>query len=208
MESVKSPIVGLGWLNRECWSSLRQVTSAIKILTTKESQFQAKTLKSSLASDIIVVGEGIFLNQVAAAGTKSLKDHDISAWTKMVSRAILYRVYPDFDVPTGYSGIALYTDGVREDGTSGPGVVGFQSFVQRSGHVQNFNMEGPALQTRLQHGRVAFYGAFQVPDELRQKYEIVSSCPEPERERSAPSEQALTENPANQTATALSDGLS
>jgi predicted nucleotidyltransferase len=32
-------------------------------------------------------------------------------------------------------------------------------------------MEGPALERRLQLGRVAFYGAFEVPDELKQ-YDI------------------------------------
>jgi hypothetical protein len=81
-------------------------------------------------------------------------------------------VYPDFDPPNGYSGIALYANGKREDGTEGPGIVGFQSFVQRSGHVQKFDMEGPALEQRLQRGRVAFYGAFEVPAELK-SYDIV-----------------------------------
>jgi hypothetical protein len=81
-------------------------------------------------------------------------------------------VYPDLDPPNGYSGIALYANGMREDGTEGPGIVGFQSFVQRSGHVQNFDMEGPALEQRLQRGRVAFYGAFEVPAELK-SYDIV-----------------------------------
>lgn len=86
---------------------------------------------------------------------------------------MLYRMHPDFDPPTGYSGVALYADGIREDGTAGPGIAGFQSFVQRSGHVQNYNMEGPALDRRLQLGRVAFYGAFEVPEELRREYTVV-----------------------------------
>ena len=81
-------------------------------------------------------------------------------------------MHPDFDPPNGHSGTALYADGVREDGTYGPGIVGFQSFVQRSGHVQNFDMEGHALERRLQLGRVAFYGAFEVPAELK-RYDIV-----------------------------------
>jgi hypothetical protein len=120
-----------------------------------------------------VVGEGIFLNQKAAAGgSKTLKEHDASTWKDLVSRALLYRVYPDFDPPNGYSGIALYADGVREDGTEGSGIVGFQSFVQRSGHVQSFGMEGSALERRLQLGRVAFHGAFEVPMDLK-KYDIV-----------------------------------
>ncbi|KAJ4400846.1 hypothetical protein N0V91_008353 [Didymella pomorum] len=112
--------------------------------------------KPSLTSQN-TVGEGIFLNQMAAA----------------VSHAVLYRVNPDFDPPSGFSGIALYAEGMRTDGTEGPGVVGFQSFVQRSGQVQNYNMEGSALDQRLKRGRVAFYGAFQVPHELRKEYTIV-----------------------------------
>jgi hypothetical protein len=113
------------------------------------------------------------LNQKATPGSASLRDHDVSTWHDLVSRALLYRVYPDFDPPNGYSGIALYADGVRKDGTAGPGVVGFQSFVQRSGHVQNFDMEGGALERRLKMGRVAFYGAFEVPEELKRDYSIV-----------------------------------
>lgn len=97
----------------------------------------------------------------------------MSTWKDLVSRAVLYRVYPDFDPPNGYSGVALYAEGMREDGTEGPGVVGFQSFVQRSGHVQNFEMEGGALEKRLKLGRVAFYGAFQVPEGLRKEFGIV-----------------------------------
>lgn len=174
IKDVVSPIANLGWLNHESWASLRQNTSAIKILGCTESHRCAKSIKCSRPSEILVVGEGIFLNQTAAAGnSRSLKDHDMSTWKNLVSRALLYRVSPDFDPPNGYSGIALYADGVRCDGSEGPGVVGFQSFVQRSGHVQSFNMDGPALERRLQLGRVAFYGAFEVPEELKRQYDIV-----------------------------------
>jgi hypothetical protein len=174
VKDIASPISNLGWLNRTSWASLRQQTSAVKILGPTEEHRSIKSVKCSRPSEILVVGEGIFLNQTAAAGnSKALKDHDMSTWKDLVSRALLYRVYPDFDPPNGYSGIALYADGIRQDGTEGPGVVGFQSFVQRSGHVQNFSMEGPALERRLQLGRVAFYGAFEVPEELKQEYTIV-----------------------------------
>lgn len=173
IQNVKSPISGLGWLSRDAWSALRQQTSAIRILGPLGTSRDAKTLKCSLCSDVLIVGEGIFLNQMAAAGAKNLKDHDRSTWTDLVSHAVLYRVNPDFDPPSGFSGIALYAEGMRTDGTEGPGVVGFQSFVQRSGQVQNYNMEGSALDQRLKRGRVAFYGAFQVPHELRKEYTIV-----------------------------------
>ncbi|KAH7067516.1 hypothetical protein BKA63DRAFT_424319 [Paraphoma chrysanthemicola] len=174
IRDVTSPIPHLGWLNHMSWASLRQATSSVKILGPTESHRSAKSIRSSMQSEILIVGEGIFLNQTEAAGnSKSLRDHDASTWKTLVSRALLYRVYPDFEPPKGYSGIALYADGVREDGTQGPGVVGFQSFVQRSGHVQNYAMEGPALERRLHAGRVAFYGAFECPDELKKNYTIV-----------------------------------
>ncbi len=173
MEDIASPVPNIGWLNRDSWASLRQQTSTVKILADTESSRSAKIIKCSCPSDVLVVGEGIFLNQKAAAGgSKNLREHNMSTWKGLVSRALLYRVYPDFDPPNGHSGTALYADGVREDGTQGPGIVGFQSFVQRSGHVQNFDMEGPALEQRLQLGRVAFYGAFEVPAELK-RYDIV-----------------------------------
>lgn len=168
-QDIRSPIPDLGWLSRESWNRLRQQSSAVKILGDTETHRTAKTLRTNRPSEVLVVGEGIFLSQPSS---KPTKDHNISTWKDLVSRALLYRVYPDFDPPNGYSGIALYADGLREDGTTGPGVVGFQSFVQRSGHVQNFEMEGGALEKRLKLGRVAFYGAFQVPDALRREYEV------------------------------------
>jgi hypothetical protein len=171
---IVSPVSDLGWLNRASWCSLRQQSSAVKILGPTETNRAVKSLQCSRPSEISIVGEGIFLNQNATAqNSKSLKDHDVLTWKSMVARALLYRVHPDFDPPNGHSGVALYAEGTREDGTTGPGVVGFQSFVQRSGHVQNFRMEGSHLERRLHSGRVAFFGAFEVPNELKQGYTIV-----------------------------------
>ncbi|KAJ4356650.1 uncharacterized protein N0V89_004686 [Didymosphaeria variabile] len=170
INDITTPIQDLGWLSRSSWHALRQQSSSVKLLPLTDSHRPAKTLKCSTPSQVLVVGEGIFLNQKAAQPTR---DQDISTWKDLVSRAVLYRVFPDFDPPTGYSGIALYAQGMREDGTEGPGVVGFQSFVQRSGHVQNFEMDGGALDKRLKLGRVAFYGAFEVPDEVKRDYRIL-----------------------------------
>ena len=139
----------------------------MKLLAPTNLDRSAKTIKCSTRSQVLVVGEGIFLN------AKHNRDDNFSNWNEVVSRAVLYRVDRDFDPPTGYSGIALYAEGTREDGTNGPGVVGFQSFVQRSDHVQSYEMEGDALEKRLKLGRVAFYGAFQIPDELKTDYQIV-----------------------------------
>jgi hypothetical protein len=174
VSNIVSPIRDLGWLDRASWCALRQQTFAVKILGPTNANRAAKSIQCSRPSEISIVGEGIFLNQIATPqNSKSLKDHDVSTWKNMVSRALLYRVHPDFDPPNGHSGTALYAEGTRIDGTTGPGVVGFQSFVQRSGHVQNFRMEGTHLERRLNFGRVAFYGAFEVPVELKQEYTIV-----------------------------------
>lgn len=116
------------------------------------------------------IGEGIFLNQ--SGGLKTTIGQDNSVWQHAISRALLYRVNPDFEPSNGYNGIALYADGLLEDGTNGPGIVGFQSFVQRGGSVQNFEMEGVALKERLRRGYVAFYGAFQLPEELKMDYSV------------------------------------
>jgi hypothetical protein len=166
VEAIKAPIAELGWLDHEMWSSLRRQTTPVRLLGATESHRDAKTLKCYSCSDVLIVGEGVILNRKKAAG-KSLRGHDESTWTGLISRALLYRVNPDFEQPNGYSGLALYADGTREDGSSGPGIVGFQSFVQRSGSVQNYDMEDSALEQRLRRGAVAFYGAFEVPEELR-----------------------------------------
>ncbi|KAH7095662.1 hypothetical protein FB567DRAFT_431951 [Paraphoma chrysanthemicola] len=171
---IKSPIHDIGWLSREAWSALRQQPCSIKILGPTEKPRATKCIKCNTPSEAVIVGEGIFYNQTAAAGSKPARNHDLSTWNRFVSRAVLYRVNPDFSPPNGYSGIALYADGTREDGTQGPGILGFQSFVQKSDHPQKFNMpEGPHLERRLKEGRVAFYGAFQVPEELRREYSIL-----------------------------------
>ena len=173
VRDVVSPVTGLGWLSYRSWASLRGRTSKVEILGEGPNSRPAKSIKCSRSSDVVIVGEGIFLNQQTIAGSsKSAKDHDASAWESLVSRALLYRVFPDFDPPNGYSGIALYAESEREDGSIGPGIAGFQSFVQRSSHVQNFEMEGQALDQRLLLGRVAFYGAFEVPAKLK-TYDIV-----------------------------------
>ena len=69
--------------------------------------------------------------------------------------------------------MALYANGEREDGKHGLGVAGFQSFVQRSNHVQTYEMEDEQLNYRLNKGLVAFYGAFQVPKKIREEHVIV-----------------------------------
>ncbi|RDW63489.1 hypothetical protein BP6252_11034 [Coleophoma cylindrospora] len=176
---ILSPIPGLGWLSRSSWDNLRRTPSNLHILIHNETS-EAKTLPSFTHSECLIVGKGILLNRQKLSAyeddaqlRRRVRDEDVKIWKSLVSQSILYRVYPDFPVPGGQSGLALYADGKRSDGTDGPGVVGFQSFVQRSGNVQTYEMEGRDLEARLKRGLVAFYGAFQIPKELEKDHVIL-----------------------------------
>jgi hypothetical protein len=134
-------------------------------------------------TNLKIVGEGVFLNRKKLLalkgkgkirqGFKSGGEEELNTWKSLIARSLLYRESPDFGIPGGQSGLALWADGMREDGTAGPGVAGFQSFVQNSGHVQTYDIEGDALDSRLRKGLVAFYGAFQVPDLMRKEHTIL-----------------------------------
>ncbi|KAF2741813.1 hypothetical protein M011DRAFT_413785 [Sporormia fimetaria CBS 119925] len=165
VQALQPPIPKLEWLSSKEWHSFRQQVTAVKLLEDTDSLRAAKTIKTNLPSDVMIVGEGIFLNHAAS---KPVRTHHPSVWESMIFRAVLYRVYPDFDSPNGHSGTALSTDDLREDRTRRLAVIGFQSFVQRSGVPQYYEMEGAPLKQRLKTGRVAFYGAFQVPEALKE----------------------------------------
>jgi hypothetical protein len=172
ISSVVSPKQGLGWMSREGWNILKRSTANVRFLGSAENHRNARTFSAGMPSEIRIIGAGILLNQKKTVHPS--RHHDEQTWNTMISRSVLYRVHPNFDPPTGYSGVALYADrGQREDGSEGPAIIGFQSFVQMSGNVQNFHMEGPAFQYRLQEGRIAFYGAFQIPDEIKREYTIL-----------------------------------
>ncbi|KAH4023843.1 hypothetical protein HBH70_077020 [Parastagonospora nodorum] len=170
---VVSPISDLGWLSHKSWSSLCQRTSSLRILGPTGLDRTAKTLKSNLLSQVECIGKGIFRNQQESSGTKPDLRVGLGDWKDMISVALLYRVNPKFDPPYGYSGIALVADGVREDSTEGPGIVGFQSFVQHSDVTQVYSEDGGKLSDRLEKGVVAFYGAFEVPEQLKVNYKIL-----------------------------------
>ncbi|KAF2751324.1 hypothetical protein M011DRAFT_473818 [Sporormia fimetaria CBS 119925] len=165
VQALQPPIPKLEWLSSKEWHSFRQQVTAVKLLEDTDSLRAAKTIKTNLPSEVMIVGEGIFLNHAAS---KPVRTHHPSVWESMISRAVLYRVYPDFDSPNGHSSTALYTDDLREDRTRRLAVIGFQSFVQRSGVPQYYEMEGAPPKERLKTGRVAFYGAFQVPEALKE----------------------------------------
>jgi hypothetical protein len=157
----------MGWLSRSCWHSPRQRSSSVKILAAAETHRAAKTLETGCPSEVLLVGQGIFCTQ------KPSKYHDISTWESMISSSVLYRIHPDIESATGKSGLALYTEGERHDGTEGPAIVGFQSFAQSSDWHQDFQWKGESLENRLKQRQIVFYGAFMVPETLKNEYSIV-----------------------------------
>lgn len=136
-----------------------------------------------------MVGQGIFriqqqsrkrssfLGSLSGSSSSRTQDprDDPSTWTSLVARSILYRVHPDYPVRGGQSGVPVCVVSDDADGTAPRSVkvAGFASFVQMVSDVQKYDLEGDKLYKRLQEGRVAFYGAFQVPQELREAYQIL-----------------------------------
>ncbi len=131
------------------------------------------------------------LNALSAAPADPRDDP--ATWTVLVARSILYRVRNDSAVRGGQSlsgtplcvidrtagPAAAAAGGGGGGGTSGnqpvvAKVAGFASFAQMSSDVaKSYDMEGDKLYKRLQEGRVAFYGAFEIPAELREGYRII-----------------------------------
>lgn len=137
-----------------------------------------------------MVGQGIFRIQQQSrkrssflgslsSGSSSSRAQDPrddpNTWTSFVARSILYRVHPDYPARGGQSGVPVCVVSKNTDGSASHSakVAGFASFVQMVSDVQKYDLEGDKLYKRLQEGRVAFYGAFQVPRELREGYRIL-----------------------------------
>jgi hypothetical protein len=107
------------------------------------------------------------------AGKNSVHGHAPDTWTSLVSRSILFRVHPEIRSPSAQSGTAVCILEKLDDGTKCARVAGFTAFVQEVSAVQVFELEGPQLYSKLLDGRVAFYGAFQVPEKLREEHIIL-----------------------------------
>lgn len=105
------------------------------------------------------------------------EEHELRQWQNVVSRCILYRVSGDINPRTDYSGTALYMeDCILEFEGHGPGVIGFQSFAHGSGCITNSEfLSEESMDNWLQYGMVSFYGAFQVPDEMRKEHKIINA---------------------------------
>jgi hypothetical protein len=105
-------------------------------------------------------------------GKKSDSGTSAEVWRGTVARSVLYRVNSSSMSPGSLSGTAVCVREEREDGTSCAKVAGFSSWAQPAAYTR-FDMDGPKLYSRLEDGRVAFFGAFQAPTELREHHRIV-----------------------------------
>jgi hypothetical protein len=98
---------------------------------------------------------------------------DVDTWTSLVSRSLLYRIDPNVRAPGAQSGTPVCIHDEAEDKISCAKVAGFSSWAQPVADITRFDMEGRKFYNRLEEGRVAFYGAFQAPFELRERHSIV-----------------------------------
>lgn len=129
---------------------------------------------------IKAVGQGIFLLQQPRKGFSFSrlrkareKEGGPDAWTGLVARSLLFRVHPEFRPNSVQSGSAVCVLEDLDDGKKRAQVAGFTAFAQETTAIQSFDIEGPSLYSRLEQGRVAFYGAFQVPAKLRDEHIIL-----------------------------------
>lgn len=105
--------------------------------------------------------------------SKQQPSNSLEDTVSLVSRSVLYRVNPDFRTPGTHSGTAVCVhDDPDSDNIGVAKVAGFSSFAQHVSDVQRFDLEGRKFDKRLEEGRIAFYGALRVPEELM-AHEIV-----------------------------------
>lgn len=122
------------------------------------------------------VGQGVFRMQPPRKNspfsflrrTKE-KEEGPEAWAGLVAQSLLFRVNRRNGLRSG--SVVCVLDEI-DDGRKCAKVAGFTAFAQETTAVQKFEIDGPKLYSRLVEGRVAFYGAFQVPSKLRDEHVI------------------------------------
>ncbi|KAK4644060.1 hypothetical protein QC761_301436 [Podospora bellae-mahoneyi] len=172
------PKLSLQWLSQDEWSGIKYNSSKLALLDDSLIKDEVKSIEV-VDSRSQMVGQGIFRVHQQSRPSRSFRN--------LLSRA---PADPSDDQPLGKtwlpdrSSIEFGQPGnTRMFGQSGtprtcrtrPGiakVAGFSSFVQVASDVQRYDLEGKKLYKRLEEGRVAFYGAIQVPPELRDGYRI------------------------------------
>lgn len=100
-------------------------------------------------------------------------DTELETWTCAISRSLLYRVDHAKRAPGALSGSAVCIHDGLGDLVSCAKVAGFSSWAQPGSESTRFEMDGRKFYNRLQEGGVAFYGAFQAPEKLREEHRII-----------------------------------
>nr|CDP26635.1 Putative protein of unknown function [Podospora anserina S mat+] len=152
------PKLSLQWLSQDEWSGIKYSSSKLALLDDSLIEDEAKSIG--------VVDSRCQLPLIQAK-TQPLGK------TWLPDRSSIEFGQPGNTRVFGQSGTPVR---VVEDMPDKTGkiakVAGFSSFVQVASDVQRYDLEGQKLYKRLEEGRVAFYGAFQVPPELRDGYRI------------------------------------
>ena len=193
---IASPIP-TEWLSQPGWSNIKYTSQNLFLLDNPDvraksigllgSQYQVSKAEVT-ASELVLmhqqmVGQAIFkLREQSEKKTrfrfpfahkKSDSSTDLETWTCLVSRSLLYRVDAASRAPGAQSGTAVCIHEGTGDDVSCAKVAGFSSWAQPVSDFTRFDMDGRKFYNRLEEGRVAFYGAFQAPFKLREKYRIV-----------------------------------
>jgi len=171
---VKPPFP-ITWLSQEGWNGIK--FSEKKLFLLDDPSRDAKSI-GLVPSQYQIVGQGVLLN---IAKTRSRKfpfgkakniSQDREKWNRLVARSLLYRIAGNVKAPGGKSGTPVCFAEEAPDGNSVARLAGFQSFLQEVSGGLRYEIEGDLLYSRLEYGRVAFFGAFPVPDKIRQEHII------------------------------------
>ncbi|KAK7995314.1 hypothetical protein PG990_014087 [Apiospora arundinis] len=176
------PGLALDWLSVQGWSNLQLNNKNVFLLDDRDRTAKSIGIRDHQTQ---MVGQGILINRQKSKprGLRNALNFgrqnenvpsDIEACKRLVARSILYRVAQDYDAPDGQSGTPVcLLDEESEPGVQRGKVAGFTSYVQMVQDIQHYHIEGDQLANMLEHGRVAFYGAFKVPQEMREEHVII-----------------------------------
>ncbi|CAN9172211.1 unnamed protein product [Alternaria alternata] len=175
---IKSPLP-TKWLSQNGWNNIKYTSQSLFLLDKPD--LQTKNIEL-MTSQYQMVGQAVFKIiepteqktrfRFHLKGKKSDSQTSAELWTGTVARSVLYRVNSSSMPPGALSGTAVCIREELEDGTLCAEVAGFSSWAQPAAYSR-FDMDGPKLYSRLEDGRVAFFGAFQAPPELREHHRIV-----------------------------------
>ncbi|KAK8029914.1 hypothetical protein PG993_011205 [Apiospora rasikravindrae] len=179
--SSMKPCIPLEWVSDQDWANLQFNTKNLFLLDDKDQDVKSIGLRPS---QFQMVGQGIFANRqkskrwsvreaLTRGKQKASVPDEMEACTYLVARSILYRVAQEYEAPGGQSGTPVCLLDDTEPGIKKGKVAGFTSYVQMVQDIQHYHIEGDQLAQRLQDGRVAFYGAFKVPLEMREQHDIL-----------------------------------